>query len=124
MNVKKASVKGSCPPVTAMLRQGSACAYSRTKDLYKIKTGARNTTHLQLLIKKQEAKIEKLYVDIIHSKENNIKKKNRLSAMCPIHKNGSMAYPLQGLFCTSHSSKDIKKIVVEETNDKIRTTFQ
>ena len=110
--------------VVALLKQGSACAYSKAKRLYKIKTGARNATHLQLTVKGLEADFEKVYIDIIHSKENNIRKESRLNNICPTHKKGSMVYPLQALLCTSHSSSSLKRVVVEESNNKIRVKLR
>ena len=111
-------------PATASLKQGSACTFSKTKNLYKIESGARNSTHLQLEIKKQSSDIDKLYIDIIHSTQQNTRKENRIKAICPIHKNGSMKYPLQGTFCTSHSSKNISKVNIEESNNKIRVKLE
>ena len=111
-----------CKPVwiTAELKQGSSCTYSRTRDLHRVKSGARNTAHLQLTIKTQQFGFEKLYIDLIHSMKNNIRKVNRHNTICPNHKNGSMSFPFQGAFCASHSSRSIKKITIEESNDKIR----
>ena len=106
--------------ITAKLRQGSSCTYSKTRKLYKVNSGARNAAHLQLTIKTYQPRFEKLYIDLIHSMKNNIKMEHRLNTMCPMHKNESMTYPFQGAFCASHSSNNIKKITVEESNDKIR----